>query len=300
MCSGSGAPEPVTYAASVMAAVLALMSSVLWGTADFFGGLLAKRLPTLLVVALSQATAVLILLPVVVVTGAWHAEVGYVPWAIVWGVTGPLGLAAFYYALSIGTMGVVSPISAMGIVIPVVVGTAAGERPDVGSIMGIVVAAVGVVLVGGPDVHTDLDSSQEHGWRPIAFAVVAALGFGSSYVFLAGGSQYSVVMTLVVQRSVSATVAGLLVLVLVGWSRPSVRDLSAMAAVGAGDMGANAFYGWSSTLGLLSVTAVFGSLFPVMTLFLARGLLGERLSRLQRVGVTLAMTGIVVLAAAGA
>ncbi len=283
-----------------MAAVLALMSSVLWGTADFFGGLLAKRLPTLLVVALSQATAVLLLLPVVLVTGAWHAEAGYLPWAIIWGFTGPLGLAAFYHALSIGTMGVVSPISAMGIVIPVVVGMAAGERPDAGSIVGIVVAAVGIVLVGGPDVHTDVDTSREHGWRPIAFAVVAALGFGSSYVFLAGGSQYSVVMTLVVQRSVSATVAGLLVVVLVGWLRPSGRDLSAMAAVGAGDMGANAFYGWSSTLGLLSVTAVFGSLFPVMTLLLARGLLGERLSRLQRVGVTLAMTGIVVLAAAGA
>jgi drug/metabolite transporter (DMT)-like permease len=283
-----------------MAALLALISSLLWGAADFFGGLLTKRLPALLVVAVSQGAACLVLLPYVLVTGAWHSDLGYLPYALVWGVTGPLGLAAFYYALSIGTMGVVSPISAMGIVVPVVVGLAQGERPNVWQIVAIVVAIVGVVLVAGPDVHTDADESRQHGWRPVVFAVIAALGFGSSYVFVAAGAQYSLAMTLFSQRAVSALVAAALVLLFVGWTRPSRRDLVSMVGVGTGDVAANAFYGLSSTLGLLSVTAVFGSLFPVATTILAWFLLHEQLTRLQKLGVALAMVGVVGLAGAGA
>ena len=283
-----------------MAAVLALLSSLLWGAADFFGGLLTKSRPALLVVAVSQAAAAVVLAVIVLVTGAWHAPTGYLPWALVWGFTGPLGLAAFYHALSIGTMGVVSPISAMGIVVPVVVGFAIGDHVSPVQVAAIVVAIIGVILVGGPDVHTEDEASRQHGWRPIFFAVVAALGFGSSYVFSSEGAKSSIAMTLFTQRTISATVAAVLVAIVVGWTRVGAREVVAMSGVGFGDVSANALYGWSSTLGLLSVTAVFGSLFPICTMFLAWWLLHERLSRLQKVGVGLAMVGVITLAAAGA
>jgi drug/metabolite transporter (DMT)-like permease len=283
-----------------MAALLALVSSVLWGTADFFGGQLSKRLAALVVVAVSQAAAFVLLVPWAALSGEWHVAPAYLPWAIVWGVTGPLGLAAFYYALSIGTMGVVSPISATGIIVPVAVGLVQGEQLELGQAAAIAVAIVGVVLVGGPDVRTDMDGSRGHGWRPIAFAVVAALGFGSSYVFVSQGAKSSLVMTLLTQRLTSAAVASILVFLTVGWVWPSRHELVRVAGVGVGDVSANAFYGWSSTLGLLSVTAVFGSLFPVVTSFLAWALLHERMTRLQRLGVALAMMGVLGLAAAGA
>jgi len=282
-----------------MAAVLALLSSLLWGAADFFGGLATKSRSALLVVAVSQAAAAVVLGVIVLATGAWNAPIGYLPWALVWGITGPLGLAAFYHALSIGTMGVVSPISAMGIVLPVVVGFAIGDRVDPVQVAAIAVAIVGVILVGGPDVHTDDEASRDHGWRPIFFAVVAALSFGCSYVFNSQGAKSSVLMTLFTQRTMSATVAAVLVAAVVGWTRVGARDAIAMSGIGFGDVGANALYGWSSTLGLLSVTAVFGSLFPIVTMLLAWWLLHERLSRLQKVGVVLAMVGVVTLAAAG-
>jgi drug/metabolite transporter (DMT)-like permease len=74
------------------------------------------------------------------------------------------------------------------------------------------------------------------------------------------------------------------------------RDLPGLAGVGAGDAAANGAFAWSSTLGLLSVTSVLGSLYPVATLMLARVVLGERLTRLQGYGVALAMVGIALLA----
>lgn len=284
----------------MVAVLLALASGITWGTADFFGGLLTKRIFVVVVVAVNQLVAAVLLLAVAAATGAWHADLGYLPWALVWGVFGPLSLAAFYRALAIGTMGVVSPIAATGIVVPVVAGLVQGERPNGWQITAIVVTAIGVVLVGGPDVRTDDDGTREHGWRPIGLALVAALGFGSSYVFMAEGSQYSVIMTLAAQRSMSAAVSFAVLLVVVGRLRLSRRDLLRIAGVGAGDVAANALFGWSSTLGLLSITAVFGSLYPVMTSFLAWRLLHERLSPLQKIGVALAMTGVVGLSAAGA
>ena len=283
-----------------MAALLALASSLVWGSADFFGGMLTKRIPALIVVAVSQAAAVVVLAPWVLATHAWDAGWGFFPWSFLWAFTGPIGLAAFYYALAIGTMGVVSPISAMGILVPVTVGFARGERPNTLQVVAILVAIAGVILVGGPDVRTEDDAKREHGLKPIIFAVIAALGFGSSYVFVSLGAETSLSMTLITQRAMSACVAAVLVAFTVGWRRLAGRDVLRIGGVGAGDIAANALYGLSSTLGLLSVTAVFGSLFPVVTVFLARFLLHERLSRLQKLGVGLAMVGVVGLAGAGA
>ncbi|MFZ0323017.1 MAG: DMT family transporter [Actinomycetes bacterium] len=283
-----------------MAALLALMSSLLWGTADYVGGVVAKRAPALVVVATTQFLALLLLVPVVVVTAAWEAPSGYLPWGIAAGVVGPMALSSFYYALSIGTMGVVSPIAATGIVVPVTVGLLRGERPEPLALVGIVLAAAGIVLAGGPDSRSDADDSSKHGLRPVVFALLAALGFGMIYVLLAGGGETSVLMTLVSQRATSVLVVSLPVLVFMGLHGLNHRDLPTLLGVAVGDVGANGLFIWSSTLGLLSVTAVFGSLYPVVTLLLARALLGERLTRLQSAGVGVAMVGVCLMAAAGA
>ena len=283
-----------------MAAVLALLSSALWGTADFLGGMVAKRVPAFVVVATTQGLALVMLVPVVLLTQAWHAPLGYLWWGVAAGVVGPLALAAFYHALSIGRMGVVSPISATAIAVPVGIGLLSGERPAVAALVGIALAAFGVVLAGGPDARTDLDATQQHGLRPVLFALAAAVGFGLVYVLLDGGAKSSVLMTLVAMRGASAVLVGVPVLLTLGLGGLRRRDLPMLTGIGVGDVAANGLFAWSSTLGLLSVTAVLGSLFPVATLALARVVLGERLTRLQTVGVTLAMSGVCLLAAAGA
>lgn len=280
-----------------MAVALALLSSLLWGTADFFGGVFTRRMPAVVVVLISQMIALALIVPTVWLMGSFDDPSGYFWWAVGAGIVGPVGLVSFYWALSIGTMGVVSPIAATGIVVPVAWGLAQGEQPSSLQYLGIVVGFVGVVLAAGPDVpHENVEARDAH-VKSIVLALVAAFGFGASFVCLAGGGEFSVGMTLVVQRSTSVLLMVVPVIVFTRLVGLRWRDLPGLAGVGAGDAAANGAFAWSSTFGLLSVTAVLGSLYPVATLLLARILLKERLTRLQIFGVVGALVGIVLLAA---
>jgi drug/metabolite transporter (DMT)-like permease len=279
-----------------MAAALALLSSLLWGTADFFGGLYTKRMAAVVVVLVSQAIALAMIVPTVWLLGSFDDPSGYFWWGVGAGIVGPVGLVSFYWALSIGTMGVVSPIAATGIVVPVAWGLVQGEQPSTLQYAGIVVGFLGVVLASGPDAPREAEARAAH-TKSIVLARVAALGFGGSFVCLDGGGAFSIGMTLVVQRSTSVLLMVIPVVLLTRLVGLRWRDLPGLAGVGAGDAAANGAFAWSSTLGLLSVTSVLGSLYPVATLLLARIVLKERLTRLQLVGVGGALCGIVLLAA---
>ncbi len=279
-----------------MAVALALLSSLLWGTADFFGGLFTKRMAAVVVVLVSQAIALAMILPTVWLLGGFDDPSGYFWWGVGAGIVGPVGLVSFYWALSIGTMGVVSPIAATGIVVPVAWGLIDGEQPTSWQYLGIVIGFIGVILASGPDAPREGAERQAH-TKSIVLALIAALGFGGSFVCLDGGGEFSIGMTLVVQRSTSVLLMVVPVVVFTRLAGLRWRDLPGLAGVGAGDAAANGAFAWSSTLGLLSVTSVLGSLYPVATLLLARIVLKERLTRLQFFGVGGALCGIVLLAA---
>lgn len=283
-----------------MSALLALLASLLWGTADFLGGTASRHTPVSSVLGLSQLTALLGLVPVAVLTGELDADRAYVVPGVVAGLAGMVALGAFYRALATGTMGVVAPVAALGVVVPVAVGLLQGEAPSALQLLGIGVAVAGVVLASGPE----LRGKGAGGAAPLVLALVAAVGFGAVLVLIAEGAESSVVMTLLTMRlaAVLALTAALLAL----WRRRSpdlqVRRgaLPLIAAVGAGDVLANgAFALASATAGaLVSVTAVLASLYPVVTVLLARQVHGERLRRVQVVGVVGALGGVVLLAGA--
>lgn len=296
-----------------MAAIaLGFASALVWGAADFLGGLKSRQLQLLTVLLISQAAG---LVGVVI----WAAARGeglpaeVVPWAISNAIAGTVGLAAFYRALSVGAMGVVAPISASAAVIPVAVGVAGGERPGALQLAGIAVAIVGVAVAsyepreaplhepgaataaaGGP---TPGGLTPPRASTGVGLALLAALGFGVFFVGLDKGSDHDLVWTLVIGRTLST---GLLAAVAL-FARPSFemtgRDFNAVIAVGVLDMGANALFAAGSTLGLVSVVAVLGSLYPVTTLLLARFLLGERLHRIQRAGAVTALAGVALISA---
>ena len=280
-----------------MAVLLALLSSVLWGSSDFLGGTVSRRRMAVLVVGVSQAAGLLTVLLMALAIGAYDDPIGYLPWAIASGLAGMVGLVCFYAALAAGTMGVVSPIAALGVVVPVVVGLARGERPSALQLVGIAIAIVGVVLASGPELQG------RAGARPLVLAVVAAVGFGLALLFIAEGSQSSTVMTMVTMRatSVSVLAVALVVALARGMPRSAValgwRDLGLVAVVGVGDLLANQAYGEASRRDDVSVVAVLGSLYPVMTVLLARFLHGERLGRAQTAGVSAALAGVVLIAA---
>lgn len=273
-----------------MAALLALLSSALWGTGDFIAGSLSRRRSAYAVAGASQIVGLLVMAVVVAVTGAWRVGLdSYVVWAVLGSFAGLGGLVLFYIALASGRMGVVSPIAALGVLIPLAAGLLAGEVPTTWQYLGILLAIVGVVLASGPEI------SGAAGARPVILALIAAAGFGLFYVFIAQGSQQSPAMTMFVERiSASALVLGAM---LVTRSRGDLQrgDGGAIIAIGTLDIFANLSYSFAAEMGLLSIVSVLGSLYPVVTVVLAWAILKERLAPAQYIGVAVAMVGVAAI-----
>ena len=265
----------------------------MWGCADFGGGSLTRRLPVLAVTVVSQAAGFVALLVALGARGDLDAH--SLALGVIGGVGGGIGLAAFYKALSLGTMSVVSPIAACSAVVPFVVSLATGERPAAFAVAGAVLALAGAVLAS---VEERRSESPERA-RAIVLAGVTAAALGLFVYFLGLGSREGDVLSTLV----GARVGSLGVLVLLAGTRRATlrlpaRALWAVAAVGLADVSANALFAFASGHGLLALVSVLGSLYPVMTLFLAHVLLGERLTRPQQAGVAIALVGVVAIAAA--
>ncbi|MFF5766015.1 EamA family transporter [Streptomyces tanashiensis] len=285
-----------------MTALFALATSLLWGLADFGGGLLTRRIPALTVVVVSQVLAVLVLGTIVLATGAW-TEAGPQLWyAVGAGVVGPAAMLAFYKALALGPMGVVSPLGSLGVVVPVSVGLLVGDRPGLLQFAGIAVAILGVVLAGGPELRGAPVQRQA-----VLLTLVAAFGFGSVMALIAEASTTvtGLFLALFVQRVTNVAVGGGALyasvrrggLALPEGGRGVVRAaLPALAFVGLADVAANGTYAIAAQQGPVTVAAVLASLYPVVTALAARGVLKERLRGIQAAGAGLALVGTVLLA----
>ena len=276
-----------------MAALLAVVSSLMWGTADFLGGVLTRRLPALAVYGLSQTAGFVALIVVATATGGWGADPGFWPWAIAASVLGMIAMIAFYQALAIGPMGIVSPLVALSVLVPVAVSLLRGELPEPMQILGIIIAVVGILLASGPEL------SGAESAKPLILAGVAAIGFGGMFVLMAEGSKHDPLMTMTGMRVTTVVIFAVILLVTrsVGGARP--RDAVPLIAIGILDAGANVMFGVATTLGLLSVTSVLGDLYPVVTAVLAAIFLRERLRAVQYAGVGAALSGVLLIAAGG-
>ncbi|MET7641494.1 DMT family transporter [Streptomyces sp. NPDC005438] len=286
-----------------MTAALALATSLLWGLADFGGGLLTRRRSALTVVVVSQALAAVVLGVVVVALGAW-SEIGPQLWfAVAAGTVGPVALLCFYRALAMGPMGVVSPLASVGAVaVPVGAGLALGERPGWVQVLGIAVAVTGVVLASGPGMR----GAPVH-QRTIVLTLISAFGFGAVMALIehASTTTAGLFLALFVQRLCNVAVGGAARWAETRRAAPEespeergtlVRALPALAFVGLADVAANGTYMVAAQRGPVTVAAVLASLYPVVTALAARGMLGERLRGLQTAGAGLALLGSVLLA----
>jgi drug/metabolite transporter (DMT)-like permease len=270
--------------------VLALASSLAWGTSDFFAGVASRRHPAVAVVAWTQGLALLVITVVVAVRWDTVTWSGWPPWAVAAGLTGMAGLVCFYSALSAGTMGVVAPIAALGVVVPVVLGVATGDTPSPWAWVGMLVAVVGVTLASGPELSGDVSP------RPVILAGCAALGFGLALFCLDRGARESTLLTLWGMRLTSVTILVVVGLVVRTAGGVTARETPALLAIGCGDLLANGLFAYASSRGQVSIASVLGSLYPVVTIIWARFLLDERLKRVQQVGVALAVGGAALTA----
>lgn len=278
-----------------MGSLLALLSSLLWGTADYLAGNLSKRFKALAVTGVSQTFGLIFGVIAIAISGNFITPTftmnGYFLPGIIAGIAGFIGLTAFYTGLATGRMGVVSPISSLSVLIPLLYALLQGERPSSTQTTGIVIAIAGAFMASGPEMRNGLPI------KPLIYAVIAALGFGTALTFIAIGSETDSLHTMTAMRCASVFICILIAMkfrTLGGFSRSHIPLL---IFIGVADFLANFILGVATTKGLVSIAMVFGSLFPVVTILLAYKFLHERLHRIQYVGIVAALSGVVMIAA---
>ena len=277
----------------MLAAALALGASVAWGVGDFIGGLKSRSLSPLAVLAVAQPVG----LALMVVIALIHWE----PWpgpsalfAAPAALLGTLGLVAFYRGMAAGSISLVAPIAATGALLPVAFGLATGERPSPPQLAGIALAVGGAVVTS---YEPGEGSERPRLATGIGWAVLAAVAFGGYFIPMHEASEDDFVWATLVFRVTSFS----LVLIAVLAFRPrltrSPRDLAVLGCIGVADTSGNVLFAAAASQGLVSIVSVLASLYPVVTVILARVYLRERVTRVQEAGGVATLAGIVLVSA---
>lgn len=271
---------------------LSLLAACFYGAADFCGGFAAKRTPVAAVTVVSQLTG-LVLLAILLPFFPGRVFASDYFWGALAGLCGGIGIALLYHALSIGKMGVVSPVTAvLAAAVPVIVSTALGQHLAVQQLIGIFFALVAIVLIS----LSFEDGVREFSTRGLKEAVASGIILGGFYIFLAHTHRESGVHNLLAARVASVAFLALFGIATRTDLRPKRAALPVILVSGTLDMAANVFYVLATFNGALAIAAVLTSLYPASTVFLARIVLRERLGTVQWFGVAFALVGVALIA----
>ncbi len=274
---------------------LALGSSLTGGASDFLGGTNSRRIGTAQWIFCTQLVGLMIACGWVAITEGPLPNVATIAAAAGAGVGLMVGIAAFFQAMVVGTISIVAPISATGVVVPIAAGIIGGERPGVADVIGMAAAIAGIVLAArGP--RKASSAPAESG---LGLALVAALGQGLFFWLMAPASHGGVPWALLITRAIPAVV----VAAILGIRRESLRSMldphgaliipfaAVLSCAGV------AFYADATRHGGLAIVSVLASLYPVVTVLLAYMLLGERVRTIQRIGIAAVLAGVVLMSA---
>jgi drug/metabolite transporter (DMT)-like permease len=283
---------------------LALASALLYGAADFTGGLATRRAGVLPVVVVSQLSGLALLLLLMPFLPAASPSRADLLWGVSAALTGGVGVALLYRALAIGRMAVVAPTTAVcAVAIPVVVSVLLGERPGQAAVAGILLGVGSIVLVSQQTAGESGTDAHDHRsiWRlppGVGIALVSGVAIGLFFLSLARTRPEAGMWPILVSRAVSTTLFG----AAAAAGRRSLRMpgmLLLTVICGAVDMSANALYLLAARTGPLSVVVTLSSLYPASTVLLARVVLGEQLNARQIAGVACALAAIVLIVSGG-
>ena len=269
---------------------LALGASLTWGVSDFFGPLKGRTLGALRVLVYVQLGGLIAIAMIVAIRGQGPADPA-VLFAVPAAISGTLGFYAYYRGMAVGAMSIVAPIAGISAAIPVVVGIISGDRPSLWQWFGIAAALGGVFL-----------ASREPGRgvrvaAGVGLALLAAIGFGGYFppMHTAGNADFWWASLIFRMTSTSVILAAVAI------RRPPLAvapiQVPLIALIGVGDMLGNFFFAAASTSGLVSITSVLASLYPIVTVLLARVVLKERVARSQEAGIVLTLAGVAFISA---
>jgi drug/metabolite transporter (DMT)-like permease len=277
-----------------VAIVLAGLSALMYGAADFCGGLGTRKSPLVSVLAVSQLVGLVAALGASVLLGRTLPSGTDLAWGAISGVCGTAGLAALYTALATTVVAVASPVAAViGAVVPVLLGVAAGERPGSLAWIGIGLAVPALVLLSAGPAGNGKTSALVR--RAALLGAAAGIGFGLFFFAISRTSHASGLWPLVTARASTISIVALFALFSGRCLRPARAGIAIVLLSGVLDMGANIAFLLATRAGMLSTVAVVASLYPGPTVLLAWLVLRERLTPTRVLGLVLALAGVALL-----
>jgi drug/metabolite transporter (DMT)-like permease len=317
--------------------IFALAAALLYGSADFLGGVATRRARALAILPASALAGLVVVLVAAVAAGETVSQTG-LAWGVAAGAVGGIGLIVFYAGLAEGPMTIVAPTSALtATVLPVAVSIADGERASASVYAGALICLAAVVLVstarspaaaaaagdGAAEAAAEADAAADHATRcgahagrlhpvslvhrlatrgfharAIGYGVAAGATFGLFFIFLRNAGRSGAFWPIVASR-----LTGFVIIVIAAaiWRvRPVIAAGGAsllVAVFGSGilDAAANVSYVIATRRGLFGLAVVLTSLYPGVTVVLARFVLGERLRIVQLAGLLLAALGVILV-----
>jgi drug/metabolite transporter (DMT)-like permease len=273
------------------AIALALGASLTWGVADFFGPLKGRKYGVLRVLFYVQLGGLAVIALVVAVRGKGPADSAALL-AIPAALSGTLGLYAYYRGMAVGAISIVAPIAGISAIVPVTVGILSGDRPSAWQLLGIAAALSGVFYASREPGRTGSRLA-----AGVGLALLAALGFGGYFPAMHAAGDADFWWASLIFRITSTSI----VLATVALRRPSLAiepaQIPLLALIGTGDMLGNLLFAAASSQGLISITSVLASLYPIVTIVLARLVLKERVARSQEAGIVLTLAGVALISA---
>lgn len=277
-------------AAQYIPAALSLSAVGVWGTSDFLGGLGARRANAFLFTAVVHISGMIVVGTLALITHAPFPEIASLAWSAVAGAVGGFALVIFYRALALGNMGLIAPVAAvLSAAIPTVVTALADGVPGTRQVLGFILAGVGVWLIS----RTEGSAGRPEG---VGVAVLAGTGFAGFYLCTHQAGNASALWIATCSRAASFLVTGTIVLLGKHLERVPAPVLAIALVAGILDIGGSVAYVRAAQIGRLDAAVVLSSLYPAVTVVLARIFLHEHFSRARTVGMLAALAAVPMIA----
>ncbi len=271
--------------------IYALASGLAWGTGDFSGGMASRRSPVVIVIILSQIIGIICLLSIITLFSEPFPQWRDLLFGACGGISGVIGLTAFYQGLSKSPMGIVAPVAAaISAMLPVLLSFAVEGLPAVTQVVGLslAIAAIWTISQGGATISMQL--------RPLALPALGGLGFAGFFICIDQVSDGVVFWPIVAARCAAMFLLACFILGKRRWQTPPPQQFPVIIMAGVFDTAGNTFFALAANVGRLDMAAVLSSLYPATTVLLAWFILQERLNRKQWMGVIVALVAVILMA----
>jgi len=278
----------------VLPITLSIFACFGWGIADFIGGLKSRSLPTLSILMISSLTGTFLLGIILLSLNSPLPNDPLLLWAIPAGIIGVAAMFLLYRSLAIGTMSILAPISATGVILPVIWGIISGDTLSGLCSLGIAIAILGSLLAV---MENNPKKNKRKLTKGVGLATGSAFFVGLYFITMDAACTHHPIWASMIMRS-----STLIVLIpLLFFAKITIKigkvQFPPILLMGVMDTMAAFCFAVATSKGMLSQVAVISSLYPAVTIILSAVIMGERIQKIQFSGVVLAIAGITLISA---